>query len=108
MSKKKDKDNWKQLYENMPSNKNKESAFKPSKIDIKNYGEKNVFEKEKTEFLKKKKRRYKSKKEDSSLPSSMKSLISKYADVMINVGASDLTKYTEYKKYNKNTKKKGK
>ena len=108
MSKKKDKDNWKQLYENMPSNKNKESAFKPSKIDIKNYGEKNVFEKEKTEFLKKKKRRYKSKKEDSSLPSSMKSLISKYADVMVNVGASDLTKYTEYKKYNKNQKKKGK
>ena len=108
MSKKKDKDNWKQLYENMPSNKNKESAFKPSKIDIKNYGEKNVFEKEKTEFLKKKKRRYKSKKEDSSLPSSMKSLISKYADVMVNVGASDLTKYTEYKKYNKIPKKKGK
>ena len=101
-------ENWKQLYENMPSNKSKDSAFKPSKIDIKNYGEKNVFEKEKTEFLKKKKRRYKSKKEDSSLPASMKGLISKYADVMVNVGASDLTKYAEYKKYNKNQKKKGK
>ena len=108
MSKKKDKDNWKQLFENMPTNKNKDSAFKPSKLDIKNYGEKGVFEKEKIEFLKKKKRRYKSKKEDSSLPTSMKNLISKYADVMVNVGASDLAKYAEYKKYNKNTKKKGK
>ena len=106
MSKK--KENWKQLYENMPSNKNKDSAFKPSKIDIKNYGEKNVFEKEKTEFLKKKKRRYKAKKEDSSLPTSMKNLISKYADVMVNVGASDLSKYAEYKKYNKNQKPKSK
>ena len=104
------KTNWKQLYENMPSNssKNKDSVFKPSKIEIKNYGDKGVFEKEKTEFLKKKKRRYKSKKEDSSLPASMKGLISKYADVMVNVGASDLTKYAEYKKYNKNQKKKGK
>ena len=81
---------------------------KPSKIDIKNYGEKNVFEKEKTEFLKKKKRRYKAKKEDSSLPTSMKNLISKYADVMVNVGASDLSKYAEYKKYNKNQKPKSK
>ena len=110
MSKKKDKekDNWKQLYENMPTNKNKDSAFKPTKIDIKNYGEKGVFDKEKTEFLKKKKRRYKAKKEDSSLPNSMKTLISKYADVMVNVGASDLAKYAEYKKYNKNPKKKGK
>ena len=43
------KTNWKQLYENMPSNssKSKDSVFKPSKIDIKNYGEKGVFEKEK-------------------------------------------------------------
>ena len=100
------KSNWKQLYENMPTNssKNKDSVFKPSKLDIKNYGEKSVFEKEKTEFLKKKTRRYKSKKEDSSLPSSMKSLISKYADVMVNVGATDLTKYKEYKKYNKSKK----
>ena len=47
MSKKKDKENWKQLYENMPSNKDKDSAFKPSKIDIKNYGEKGVFENQK-------------------------------------------------------------
>jgi hypothetical protein len=108
MSKKKEKDNWKQLYENMPTSKNKDSAFKPTKIDIKNYGEKNVFEKEKTEFLKKKKRRYKSKKEDSALPAAMKGLISKYADIMVNVGASDLAKYAEYKKYNKNPKKKGK
>ena len=106
MSKK--KENWKQLYENMTSNKNKDSVFKPSKIDIKNYGEKNVFEKEKTEFLKKKKRRYKAKKEDSSLPTTMKNLISKYADVMVNVGASDLTKYAEYKKYNKKPRNKSK
>ena len=102
------KQNWKQLYENMPSNKNKDSAFKPSKIDIKNYGEKNVFEKEKAEFLKKKRSRYKGKKEDSSLPTSMKNLISKYADVMVNVGASDLSKYVEYKKYNKKPKNKSK
>ena len=106
MSKK--KENWKQLYENMPSNKNKDSAFKPSKIDIKNYGEKSVFENEKKEFLKKKKRRYKAKKEDSSLPTAMKNLISKYADVMVNVGASDLSKYAEYKKYNKKTRNKSK
>ena len=100
------KTNWKQLYENMPSNssKSKDSVFKPSKIDIKNYGEKGVFEKEKTEFLKKKTRRYKSKKEDSSLPSSMKNLISKYADVMVNVGASHVAKYEDYKKSNKNKK----
>ena len=108
MSKKKEKDNWSKLYENMPTNKNKDSVFKPAKIDIKNYGEKGVFDKEKTEFLKKKKRRYKAKKEDSSLPNSMKTLMSKYADVMVNVGASDLAKYAEYKKYNKNPKKKGK
>ena len=102
------KQNWKQLYENLPSNKNKDSAFKPSKLDIKNYGEKNVFEKEKAEFLKKKRRRYKSKKEDSSLPTSMKNLITKYADIMVNIGASDLSKYAEYKKYNKKPKNKSK
>ena len=102
------KQNWNKLYENMPSNKNKDSVFKPSKIDIKNYGENGVLEKEKTEFLKKKRRRYKSKKEDSSLPTSMKNLIAKYADVMANVGASDLTKYAEYKKYNKKTRNKSK
>ena len=108
MSKKKEKENWKQLYENMPSNKDKDSAFKASKIDIKNFGEKSVFEKHKQEFLKKKKRRYKPKKEDSSLPSAMKTLIKNYGDIMANVGASDLEKYAEYKKYNKNPKKKGK
>jgi len=101
----KNKSNWNKLYENMPSNKNKDSAFKPTKLDIKNYGEKNVFEKEKTEFLKKKKRRYKAKKEDASLPTAMKNLISKYADVMVNVGASDLEKYSEFKQYNKKLKK---
>ena len=106
MSKK--KENWNKLFENMPSNKNKESAFKPTKLETKNYGEKNVFEKEKTEFLKKKKRRYKAKKEDSSLPTAMKNLITKYADVMANVGASDLVKYEEFKKYNKKQKNKGK
>ena len=99
MSKK--KENWNKLYENMPSNKNKDSVFKPTKLETKNYGEKNVFEKEKTEFLKKKKRRYKAKKEDSALPTTMKNLISKYADVMANVGASDLEKYAEYRRYNK-------
>ena len=55
MSKK--KENWNKLYENMPSNKNKDNAFKPSKLETKNYGEKNVFEKEKTEFLKKKEKK---------------------------------------------------
>ena len=43
MSKK--KENWNKLYENMPSNKNKDSVFKPTKLETKNYGEKNVFEK---------------------------------------------------------------
>ena len=43
-----------------------------------------------------------------SIVVNVKSLISKYADVMVNVGASDLAKYAEYKKYNKNPKKKGK
>ena len=33
-----------------------------------------------------------------------KNLISKYADVMVNVGASHVAKYEEYKKYNKNKK----
>ena len=107
MSKK--KENWNKLYENMPSNKNKDSAFKPTKLETKNYSEKNVFEKEKTEFLKKKKRRYKTKKEDSALPATMKNLITKYADVMANVGVSDLEKYAEYRRYNKKpTKGKGK
>ena len=55
MSKKKEKDNWKQLYENMPTNKNKDSAFKPTKIDIKNYGEKMFLKKKKQNFLKKRK-----------------------------------------------------
>ena len=65
--------------------------------------------KRKLNFWKKKKRRYKAKKEDSSLPTSMKNLITKYADVMANVGASDLEKYAEYRKYNKKpTKGKGK
>ena len=49
-----------------------------------------------------------SKKEDSSLPSAMKTLIKNYGDIMANVGASDLEKYAEYKKYNKNPKKKRK
>ena len=51
----------------------------------------------------------KSKKEDSALPASMKNLITKYADVMANVGASDLEKYADYRRYNKKpTKGKGK
>ena len=95
------KANWKQLYENLPSNtrKNKDNIFKPTKIDIKNFSEKSTFEKEKAEFLKKKTRRYKAKKDDSSLPSSIKTLISKYADIMVNIGASDMSKYADYKKY---------
>ena len=64
--------------------------------------------KKKQSFLKKKRRRYKSKKEDSSLPTSMKNLITKYADIMVNIGASDLSKYAEYKKYNKKPKNKSK
>ncbi len=77
---------------------------KTNKLEIKNYDDKKVFEKEKGEFLKKKKRRGKSKKEDESLPASMKKIISEYGDVMANVGASDMQKYDTYKKYNKNKK----
>ena len=100
------KTNWKQLFEKMPSNstKNKDNVFKPTKIDLKNFSEKSVYEKEKAEFLKRKTRRNKSKKEDASLPASVKALISKYGDVLINVGASDMSKYKEFKKYNKKTK----
>ena len=77
---------------------------KTTKLEIKNYDDKKVFEKEKEEFLKKKTRRGKSKKEDASLPASMKKIISEYGDVMANVGASDVKKYDTYKKYNKNKK----
>ena len=100
------KTNWKQLFEKMPSNsnKNKDNVFKPTKIDLKNFSEKSVYDKEKAEFLKRKTRRNKSKKEDASLPSSVKTLIAKYGDVLVNVGASDMSKYNEYRKYNKKTK----
>lgn len=100
------KTNWKQLFENMPTNssKSKDSIFKPSKLSMKNFTEKTAFDKEKTEFLKKKTKRYKSKKEDSSLPASMKNLISKYGDIMANVGASDMAKYNDYTKFSKNLK----
>ena len=103
MSKK--KENLSKLYENQPSNKSKENAFKPSKLEKKNLDDKNVFEKEKTQFLKKKKRRYQTKKADSSLPSSMKNLVAKYGDVMANVGDNDVKKYNEYKKYKKKSSK---
>ena len=36
----------------------------------------------------------------------MKKVISEYGDVMANVGATDMTKYDTYKKYNKNKKSK--
>lgn len=100
------KTNWKSLYEKMPSNsaRNKDNIFKPTKIDLKNFSEKSVYEKEKAEFLKRKTRRNKSKKEDSSLPASVKNLIAKYGDVLVNIGASDMAKYAEFKKYNKKTK----
>lgn len=100
------KNNYKELYENHPSNKNKTKAdmFKPTKLNIKNFSDKTTFEKEKTEFLKRKTKRYKKKKEDSALPAGMKTLVDKYGDVMVNVGASDMTKYDDYKKINKNTK----
>ena len=42
------------------------------------------------------------------MPNAMRTLIKNYGDVMANVGASDLAKYAEYKKYNKTPKKKGK
>ena len=79
---------------------------KPSKLEIKDYENKKVFENEKTEFLKKKKRRGKSQKDNKALPASMKNLISEYGDIMANVGAKDLSKYDEFKKYSKNKKSK--
>ena len=79
---------------------------KPNKLEIKNYDDKKVFEKEKNEFLNKRKRRVKAQKENSSLPASMKKVISEYGDVMANVGATDMTKYDTFKKYNKNKKSK--
>ena len=85
------------------TNKTKEEV-KTTKLEIKNYDDKKVFEKEKAEFLNKKKRRGKSKKENTSLPASMKNLISEYDDVMANLGASDVAKYDTFKKYNKNKK----
>ena len=85
--------------------KSKEQT-KPTKLEIKNFENKKVFENEKIEFLKRKKRRGKSQKENKTLPTSMKNLISEYGDVMANVGAKDLSKYDEFKKYNKNKKSK--
>ena len=84
----------------------KEKQIKTSKLEIKNYENKKVFEEEKIEFLKKKKKRGKSQKDNKSLPTSMKNLISDYGDIMANVGAKDLSKYDEFKKYNKNKKSK--
>ena len=55
MSKKKEKENWNKLYENLPRNKNKDSAFKPSKIDIKILEKKAYSKKKKRNFLKKRK-----------------------------------------------------
>ena len=77
---------------------------KPSKLEIKNYDDKKVFEKEKTAFLSKRKKRVKAQKENSSLPASMKKIVSEYGDVMANVGASDMSKYDTFKKYSKNKK----
>ena len=95
------KTNLKQLYETLPtiSTRTKDGVFKPSKVMIKNLSEKSVFEKEKNEFLKKKTKRHKTRKEEASLPNSIKELIKKYADIMANVRNSDFTKYTEYKRY---------
>ena len=98
MTKKSEKKNSK------ASNTKSKDDAKPTKLEIKNYDDKKVFEKEKAEFLNKKKRRGKSKKENTSLPASMKNLISEYDDVMANVGASDVAKYDTFKKYNKNKK----
>ena len=85
--------------------KSKDDA-KPTKLEIKNYDDKKVFEKEKNEFLNKRNRRTKAQKENSSLPASMKKIISEYGDVMANVGATDMSKYDTYKKYSKNKKSK--
>lgn len=100
------KGNLKDLYENLPTNKNKTKTelYKPTKLNIKNFGDKNTFEKEKAEFLKRKTKRYKKKKEDATLPAPVKTLVEKYGDVMTNVGASDMEKYVDYKKFKKDTK----
>ena len=79
---------------------------KVSKLEIKNYENKKVFDSEKTEFLRRKKRRGKIKNDNTSLPSSMKNLINKYGDVMANIGDKDMSKYEVFKKYNKNKKSK--
>ena len=65
-----------------------------------------VFDSEKTEFLRRKKRRGNIKNDNTSLPSSMKNLINKYGDVMANIGDKDMSKYEVFKKYNKNKKSK--
>ena len=82
----------------------RKEEVKVSKLEIKNYENKKVFDSEKKEFLKKKKKREKAKNDTTSLPSSMKNLISEYGDVMANIGAKDVSKYDVFKKYNKNKK----
>ena len=83
--------------------KNKESK-KIRKLLIKNYDDKKIFSEEKIDFLKKKKGRSKPKTDNKSLPTSIKNLITDYGEVMASVGAKDLSKYDEFKKYSKNKK----
>lgn len=99
------KQNWKTLFESLPTNKNKtkDTLFKPSKLDIKTH-DKNNFDKEKNEFLSKKTKRYKAKKEDQGLPANIKNVVNKYADVLVNVHADDMKKYELYRKYSKKNK----
>ena len=91
------------LFENMPSNlnKSKDSVFKPTKLDIKNFNDKASFEKQKQEFLRRKTRRYKPKKEDANLPTGIKNLIGKYGDIMVNICAKDMMKYNMSKSFKK-------
>ena len=84
----------------------KKEGIKVSKLEIKNYENEKVFDSEKTEFLRRKKRRGNIKNDNTSLPSSMKNLINKYGDVMANIGDKDMFKYEVFKKYNKNKKSK--
>lgn len=58
--------------------------------------------KKRRNFCKGKKKRVKSKKENNSLPASMKKLISDYGDVMANLCTKDVSKYDELTKYSKN------
>ena len=85
------KPNLKNLYENQASRKSRgKNAFKESELS-------SNFDRQKEEFLKRKTRRYKAKKDDQNLPPALKNLLGKFADVLVNVSAADMEKYRFYR-----------